>query len=391
MMVSNATPRALRRERAETIAPRGRVWLHWGWLAVIAALGLSLLGAAAIATTEPGLARRQLVFLGVGVLAASVVAVQHTRLLQRLAWPLFAVNVGLLFLLLVPFMPEAIVNTRNGARRWINLGVFDLQPSELMKIIFILAMSAWLSAGAQVKRLPALLATFAVTAVPVVLIMRQPDLDTALLFMPTLLVMLLAAGARMKHVVLVVVTALAVMPLGYTQLKPHQRARVDALIAQMAGDTRLENTTGFQSSRAITLAGAGGVAGVEAGAATPLIRFNRLPEEYNDMIFAVVACRWGFLGGMAVWLLGLAYTFACFVVALRCGHSFGRLVAVGIGTMFFVQMAVNTGMTIGLLPVSGMTLPFVSYGGSSLISLWLATGVLICVAGRKPYGFDRAA
>jgi cell division protein FtsW (lipid II flippase) len=187
---------------------------------------------------------------------------------------------------------------------------------------------------------------------------------------------------------IVVAVALALAPLSYTQLKPHQRARVDALLAQIAGDTRLDHSIGFQGSRAITLAGAGGVAGVGKEFATPLIKFNRLPEEFNDMIFVVVACRWGLLGGVAIWLLGLLYTFGCFLVALRSTNSFGRLVAMGIGTMFFAQLAVNTGMTIGVLPVSGMTLPFVSYGGSSLVSLWVTTGVLMCIASRRPHGFD---
>ncbi len=389
VLISNASPRSLRRERAERVHVRGRLWFHWGWLSVAAALALSVIGVAAIATTEPALAKKQLIFLGVGLFAGGVVAAQHVRLLQRVAWPLFAVNIGLMLFLLVPFVPESIVHTRNGARRWINLGFTDLQPSEIMKLVFILSMAAWLRAGAQIKRFPGLLATFAVTAVPVVLIMRQPDLDTALLFFPTLLVMLLSAGARVKHIVLIVVVAMALAPLSYTQLKPHQRARVDALMAQFAGDTRLDHSIGFQGSRAITLAGAGGVTGVGAEFADPLITFNRLPEEFNDMIFVVVACRWGLLGGIAVWLLGLLYSFGCLVVALKCSNAFGRLTAMGIGTMFFAQLAVNTGMTIGVLPVSGMTLPFVSYGGSSLVSLWVTTGVLVCIASRRPHGFER--
>lgn len=391
ILTSNSAPRAFRREHIQMTNARTRVWAHWGWLTVGAAFALSLLGIAAIATTEPGLAKKQFVFCGVGILAAALVAAQNVRLLQRIAWPLFVINLAALVLLLIPFVPESIVHTRNGARRWINLGFTDLQPSEIMKVTYILAMAGWLSAGAQVGRLRALLATLIVTAVPVVLIMRQPDLDTALLFMPTLLVMLLCAGARVKHLLAVVAVALALAPIAYTQLKPHQKARVDALMAQIAGDTRLDHSIGFQGSRAVTLAGSGGLVGNGAAFATPLIKFNRLPEEFNDMIFVVVVCRWGLLGGIAIWLLGLAYSLGCLLVALKCGNLFGRLVAVGIGGMFFAQLAVNTGMTIGVLPVSGMTLPFVSYGGSSLVSLWVTTGVLVCVASKRTLGFDRDA
>jgi rod shape determining protein RodA len=106
------------------------------------------------------------------------------------------------------------------------------------------------------------------------------------------------------------------------------------------------------------------------------------------MIFSVIVCRWGFLGGMLLWLLGAAYAFGAFMVGLRAGTMFGRLVAVGIGSMVFLQLLVNTAMTIGLLPVTGMTLPFVSYGGSSLVALWLTTGVLFSIASRRTRGFD---
>jgi cell division protein FtsW (lipid II flippase) len=106
------------------------------------------------------------------------------------------------------------------------------------------------------------------------------------------------------------------------------------------------------------------------------------------MIFAVITCRWGFMGGMAVWVMAAAYAFGAFMVGLRAGTMFGRLVAVGIGSMVFLQLLVNSAMTIGLLPVTGMTLPFVSYGGSSLVCLWVTTAVLFAVASRRSRGFD---
>jgi cell division protein FtsW (lipid II flippase) len=255
---------------------------------------------------------------------------------------------------------------------------------------YILCMAAWLQAGVQIRRLRGLAATAVLTAVPVLLIMRQPDLDSALLFLPTLLAMLLAAGARTRHIVVALVVAAVLAPASYPFLMPHQRARVDALISQFMGDTRLDNSTGFQSRRAMTLVGAGGVTGTGA-LAGPLVRFNRLPEEYNDMIFVVAACRWGLAGGLAICGLGLVYGVACMLVALRCGQAFGRLVAVGVGAMVFSQFAVNTGMTLGILPVSGMTLPFISCGGSSLVSLWIMTGAVVCVAFHQPRGFDREA
>ncbi|MFM8641781.1 MAG: FtsW/RodA/SpoVE family cell cycle protein, partial [Phycisphaerales bacterium] len=216
----------------------------------------------------------------------------------------------------------------------------------------------------------------------------QPDLDSALLFLPCLGVMLVAAGARIKHLAIIAALGLALAPLSYPFLKPHQRDRIQAMVAQVTGDTRVNDGIGFQGSRAITLAASGGVAGLGREEASTLIRFNRLPEEHNDMIFVVIACRWGLLGGLAVWVLGAAYAFGAYMVASRAGTAFGRLAAVGIGSMVFLQLSVNTAMTIGLLPVSGMTLPFVSYGGSSLVCLWMTTAVLFSIASRRPRGFD---
>lgn len=388
VLISNSLPRGLRRERAAEVRAAPRTWVHWAWLTVAAGLALSLLGVAAIGTTEPALASRQVGYLAVGLLVGAFAGAQHWRWMRSWAWALFAVNVLMLVFILVPFVPDAIVRPRNGARRWINLGAMDFQPSELVKLTWVLAMASWLRMTATVKRFGGVLATIAVTAVPVALILLQPDLDSALLFGPALLVMLLAAGARLRHLVTVACIAAVLAPCSYPLLRPHQRDRIHAMVAQVMGDTRVNDGIGFQASRAVTLAGAGGLAGNGREPAATLITYNRLPEEHTDMIFSVIVCRWGFLGGMLLWLLGAAYAFGAFVVGLRAGTMFGRLVAVGIGSMVFLQLLVNTAMTIGLLPVTGMTLPFVSYGGSSLVALWLTTGVLFSIASRRARGFD---
>ena len=388
VLVSNSLPRSLRRERASATRTPARTWLNWAWLPVAAALGLSLLGVAAIATTEPGLARRQLGYLIVGLVMATAVGAQHWKDLRRWAWVLLAVNAAALVFVLLPWVPESVVRPRNGARRWINVGSVDMQPSELVKLTWVLAMAAWMQAAPSVRRLSGIAATIAVTLVPVSLIAMQPDLDSALLFLPCLGVMLVAAGARIRHLAIIAAVGLALAPLSYPFLKPHQRDRIHAMVAQVTGDTRVNDGIGFQGSRAITLAASGGVAGLGREESSTLIRFNRLPEEHNDMIFVVIACRWGLLGGLAVWVLGAAYAFGAYMVASRAGTAFGRLAAVGIGSMVFLQLSVNTAMTIGLLPVSGMTLPFVSYGGSSLVCLWMTTAVLFAIASRRPRGFD---
>lgn len=137
------------------------------------------------------------------------------------------------------------------------------------------------------------------------------------------------------------------------------------------------------------LVGAGGVLGNDRERAKALVEFNRLPEEHNDMVFAVVACRFGLVGATLVLLSYAMYAFGAFSMAMLARDGYSKLVAVGIGSLVFAQMTVNIGMTIGLLPITGVTLPFISYGGSSLLSCWVLTGLLLGIGIRPPTGGEK--
>lgn len=358
-------------------------------LCVLAAGALSMLGVVAISTTEPGLAMRQAVFLAAGILAAAVVALPHYGVYRSVSYLALAAVVGLLVFVLLPFAPDELVRPRNGARRWINLGVTDFQPSELAKIAFVLALANYLRFRENHRRLLGLFVPFALTLIPMGLILVEPDLGTALLFLPTLFAMLIAAGARKRHIALVIALGLACAPLAYPFLQPHQKDRIKAMIAQVTGDARHKDDIGFQADRAMTLVAAGQWSGVGRDTARDLIRYNALPEEHNDMIFAVITLRWGLFGALFTIGLYLAYLAGGLLTAGLCREPFGRLVAVGCVTIIFAQMSINIGMTIGLLPITGMTLPFVSYGGSSLLALWLSTGLLFNIALRRPRMLER--
>lgn len=358
-------------------------WINPALLTIVAAALLTLLGIAAIATTEPALATRQAIFAGLGVIAAAAAAIPSPGRTRLAAWPLYALSIGLLLFVLIPFIPEAIVRPRNGARRWISLGITDFQPSELAKIAVVLVLAAWLRFRSHHRRLPGLIPPFLLTLVPTGLILIEPDLGTAMLFIPLLLAMLLAAGARAVHIGAIVILGVLAAPASYPVLEPHQRARVDALFAQIRGDSRYEQDIGFQGARAMTLIGAGGLEGVGKEHAAALLRFNALPEEHNDMIFAVVCTRWGAVGGMVVWGLFLLFALGGAWVAALAKEPFVRLVAVGFTTVVLSQAFINTGMTIGLLPITGMTLPFVSYGGSSLLVGWVMVGMLYGLGLRR--------
>ena len=380
------------RESARSIHRGGLAWMNIGWVVLLSALALSLFGVLAIETTQPALAERQFVHLLVGVVLALGIALPDYRRLRRFTWPLAILSVALLVFVLIPAVPEEIVRPRNGARRWISLIVTDVQPSELAKIAWIALMAEWLVRRRNYRRFTGFLFTFLVTLVPFGLILVEPDLGTALLFIPTLIVMLVVAGARIKHILLVLLIGLSLAPLAYWTpgiLKPHQRARVDAIVAQIRGDDSLDSDEGFQAARARLVAGAGGVTGVGRDHTEALVRYNRLPEEHNDMIFAVVVCRWGLLGGLAFIGGFIAFSLAGIGVSGRSRDGFGRLLVVGIISMIFFQMLVNTGMTIGLLPITGMTLPFVSYGGSSLVATWIMVGLVLNVALRRPLPMQR--
>ena len=225
------------------------------------------------------------------------------------------------------------------------------------------------------------------------LILVEPDLGTAMLFLPTLFAMLIAAGAKIRHLVFVMVAGLVCggVMFQYSLLLPHQMDRINALYYQLIDDPRHVQGIGFQGHKAITLVGAGEVTGVGAAHGADLVKFNRLPEDHNDMVFAVVTVRWGALGAIVMWGLYLALCLGGLIVAARTHDPFGRLIAVGIVCAIFAQMTINTGMTIGLFPITGMNLPFVSYGGSSLIATWLMMGLLLNIALRRPQYLAREA
>lgn len=358
-------------------------WANIGWLCVIAGVGLSIVGIVAISTTEPGYAVRQVAHLCLGLVAGTAVALPHYRWLERAIVPLTLVALALLVFVLIPFVPEAIVRPRNGARRWINLGVTDFQPSELAKIAYILGVASYLRVKQNYRTFVGVLRPLALSAIPMGLVLVEPNLGMTLLFLPILFAMLIAAGAKVKHLLIIVVVGLSIAPLSYPFLMDHQRDRIDAILAQVRGDSRHEDDIGYQGARAMTLVGAGGLIGVGADKARNLIMHNHLPEEHNDMVFAVVCCRWGLLGAIVTWGLFGLLALGGLLTAGLCKDPFGRLVAVGIVAALFAQMCINTGMTIGLLPITGLPLPLVSYGGSSMVATWMMLGLVFNIALRR--------
>jgi rod shape determining protein RodA len=377
-------------------------WAHSAWLCVLSALALSVLGIYAIdlgtnpvpaagLVTPTGIVLRQIIFLCVGLLASALVALPHYRWLRWLAWPSIVVCIGLLVFLLLPLVPSWLVTPRNGARCWIQLGPIDFQPGEVAKIAFVLVLAAYLRHRENHRTFAGLLPPAIIAFVPAALITLQPDLGMATLFAPTLLAMLLVAGAKLKHLIIVVLLAMTAAPAAYPLLRPHQRARIDGLLARIQGSSTGAESLNYQALTAQTLAGAGQLSGVSDAKARALVRFNRLPEQHNDMILAVIMTRFGFIGAVIVLALYLLWLIGAYCAAALCKDPFGRLVIVGFMAIIFAQTFVNVGMNVGVMPIVGLTLPFVSYGGSSLVTVWLMTGLVFSIAMRRPARLVRPA
>ncbi len=379
----HSTSPAARRPRA--------MWRHPGWICVGSAMALVGLGVLSINLTSGvnaegvgGFAIRQLMFVPVGLLAAAIAAAPHYKFISRMTPFLVIASLAMLLLVLIPFVPEWIVKPRNGARRWINLGVVDFQPSEIAKVAYLLMLARYLRFRKNYRTLRGLIPPLALTFLPMGLIVVEPDLGTALLFLPTFFAMLIAAGAKLKHLALLVLAAVTLAPAMYPILKPHQRDRVHAMWNQLRGDRRQADSINYQGFQAITLVGAGGAAGLGAEKSRAIIDFNNLPEDHNDMIFAVIANRFGLFGAALTVGLYLTWIGGALWCAGACKDPFGRLLVVGLASMIGAQAIINIAMTIGLAPITGMTLPFVSYGGSSLVVAFIMTGLIVNVAMRRP-------
>ncbi len=377
------------------------------WVTLLAAIGLTGIGILAIGTAEPRYAPVQTRWLVIALAAAGVCTLPHPRLIGQAAYPLMGVILMMLLVILLPFMPRSIVPVRNGATCWINLRLMMFQPSEVAKVLYVLTMAWYLRYGDSWRTVMGLTKTFVMLLVPVGLILVEPDLGTALIFVPTLFAMLVAAGARLVHIgslvgmaVVAIVINVAVvytLPDSMQILKPHQRQRIVALVSQIQGDTRYENDIGYQQAKAMTLVGSGGVSGYGAAKSQTMVRFNKLPEDHNDMIFAVIVNRWGWVGGMATLGLYLVMTWSMLGVAMVTRDAFAQISCVGFAGLIFSQAVINIGITLGVLPVTGITLPFVSYGGSSLVAMFAVIGLVLNFASRRPmiltrpsFEFDRA-
>ena len=370
-----------------------RNWRRVPWLFCAAAAGLLAVGYSALQrgdelTGEGQTAARQLFWVGLSLPVCAMVLMVSYRRLERLAVPAYAVT--LVLLVAVFAMP-----IRHGSRRWIPLGVFDLQPSELAKLATVLTLAWLLRSRGGFRTLPGLIAPTLVAFVPMGLILKEPDLGTALVFLPVWFAMLFAAGARPRHLAAAVLAGVIALPVLWSGMSAEQRSRVVAVFTQRDGGPtpRGDGYHLFQSKRMLA---AGGLWGSEfAGMSSDDPAVYHLPAGRTDFIFCLVGERWGLAGCLATLGLYALLIARGLRVALRCREPFGRLVVTGFVTLVATQVAINTGMTVGLMPITGLTLPLLSYGGSSLLTTLVSLALVVNVAlrpgnelGPMPFRFE---
>lgn len=354
------------------------VVLRADWGLVVAALGLSALGVLLVWSStrqEAGtaLAARQAINVVIGVALAAMVARTDLRLLRALAPWLYLAGIAGLLLVLGPLGTEV-----NGSRSWIRLPVgFSIQPAELAKVGLVIGLALVLAEGRDTTRSPAwraVLAAWVLGGLPVLLILGQPDLGSALVLVAMTLAAVAASGAALRWTVLALTATVgaAVAAIRIPLLDPYQ---IDRLLA-FRDPTLDPEGIGYQTTQASRAIAGGGWTGTGLGEG-PITQGGAIPFQETDFIFSVVGEELGFVGSAALVAVLLFLVVRALVVALRTEDGFVRIIAVGIAAWFAFQTFQNIGMNLRLLPVTGLPLPLVSYGGSSVFACWLAIGLLV--------------
>jgi len=378
---------AARADRRDTSLFRRKVdpaWRHVDLMLLLCAVAISALGALMILSATRGtdpdaydlsFLRRQLMFEGMGVAAMVLVAMVDYRRWRDRAWlPYLAI------LVMLGLVLTSVGTEQRGTQAWFQIGAFQLQPAELAKVVAILVVAVVLGRSEPPLRARWVGGALLLLGVPMALILLQPDLGTAMVFVAIAVGMLLVAGAKLRH--LVVLTAVGTIGvigvLNSDLLEEYQRDRLTTFLDQdhnLAARTYNLN----QSKIAIGSGGAGGK-GLFEGTQT---RLGNVPEQHTDFIFTALGEELGFAGSATLLALFWLLCWRIWRIAQLSRDRFGMLLSVGVLSMLVFQVFQNVGMTMGIMPITGIPLPFMSYGGSSTLAAWIAIGLVLNVHMRR--------
>ena len=342
-------------------------WSYIVLLCVLAAIGYAGLYSAGGGSPEP-YASRHILRFAFGLVLMLSIALVDIRFLARLAWPAYFVSLALLILV------ARYGHIGKGAQRWIEFAGLQIQPSEFMKLALVMALASWFHRaswqriGNPLFLIPPALAVL----VPVGLILKEPNLGTAVIVAVLGGVMFLAAGVRWWKFALLAGAIGFVAPVAYNHLHDYQKARITTFLNPESDPLG----AGYNIIQSKIALGAGGMWG-EGFLRGTQNHLNFLPEKQTDFIFTSLAEEFGFVGGLALLGLLCLIVLGGMAIALRCRHQFGRLLALGIATNFFMYVFVNVAMVMGVIPVGGVPLPLVSHGGSAMLTVMLGFGLLM--------------
>jgi rod shape determining protein RodA len=354
-------------------------WLFVLLLSAVAAVGYVALYSAG--NGPEAYAAKHALRFGFGLVLMLSIAAVDIRVIARLAWVGYALGVGLLVLVLLHG------NVGKGAQRWIDIGPLQLQPSELMKIMLALGLAAWFQRASweRVGNLLFLIPPAIMVLVPVGLILKQPNLGTGLITAMIGGAIFFAAGVRLWKFALILAAVGTAAPIAYDHLRDYQKARITTFLDPESDPLG----AGYNIIQSKIALGSGGMWGKGFLQGTQG-HLNFLPEKQTDFIFTMIAEEFGLVGAMGtLGLLTLVVLF-CYLVAFRCRHQFGRLLAVGLGTNIFLYVFVNIAMVTGSIPVGGVPLPLISHGGSAMLTTMLGFGLLISVHVHRDAEFGPA-
>lgn len=357
-------------------------WTIISLVTIISCIGFALMYSVAGGSFEPW-AGRQIVRFGIGMVILLLVAVVHLRTWYQLAYPIYG---GSLLLLVAV---EIMGRMGKGAERWIDIGPLQLQPSELMKLALILALSRFLHGVLldDVSKPSRLFPALALIGLPAGLVLMQPNLGTATILIVGGCGLIFLAGLSWKIIVPVIAIGVAIVPLGWEfALKDYQKQRVYTFLDPDSDPLG----AGYNITQSKIALGSGGVFGKGFGQGTQS-RLNFLPEKQTDFIFTVLGEEFGLFGLVILMGLYLLLLMQGVNIAMDTRSQFGRLVAMGVCLNFLLYILINTSMSMGLIPVVGIPLPLVSYGGTALMTVLLGFGLLLSVQLHRSIDIPRTA
>ena len=363
-------------------------WKHVDVVLVSCVAAVSVLGALMILSSTRGtdpdaydtsFLRRQVLFIAAGVVGMVLITLVDYRRLRDFAWLPYVA--ALVSLMLVVAVGEEV----RGTQAWFQIGAFQLQPAEFAKVAVILAVASLLAGREVPLRARWVAAALVLISAPVALIMLQPDLGTALVFVAIALGMLLMAGARARHIVVLVAVGVVgvVGVLNSDLLEDYQRDRLANFLQPNDPDDIADlQSSEYNSDQSLAAIASGSINGKGLFDGTQT-RLGFVPEQHTDFIFTALGEELGFVGCATALALFAIICVRIWRTAQIAQDRLGMLICIGVLSMLVFQIFQNIGMTMGIMPITGITLPFMSYGGSSAIASWLAIGLVLNVHMRR--------